>query len=355
MHLPRDPDPALPEEIERSVAAEHREHHVVRKGLFPLALPFPFPLEHDLARADLLHPRAQAKLDRPRAAQETLERFEMLMLRARELPPAVHQGDLGPGLGERDRRLERGIAAADHQRLLPREVLGIVEPVVHLVEALPGDAEHPEVSAPSDRDEHAPRGEEPSTLEAHAQLRSVPLDPLGARRLGLDLRALGLSLQLLDQRLLHVGVHLEIARGLHGTRVGVDRLRLGEIHEGGKRLRRFENLESKSSLSRLDRRRHPRDSGSDDREVEDLRRRRTLPGICSLGGRGGRRLGPRVEGEFEERDSREIARNGHPGDVGGSVPVRARKRFHSARGPPRVKPARIACDPAKHEPSWRSK
>src|SRR5438876_319017 len=57
MHLPRDPDPALPEEIERSVAAEHREHHVVRKGLFPLALPFPFPLEHDLARADLLHPR----------------------------------------------------------------------------------------------------------------------------------------------------------------------------------------------------------------------------------------------------------------------------------------------------------
>ena len=100
----------------------------------------------------------------------------------------VGERDAGAGGGERDGRLERGVAAADDEDVLSGEVLRVVEPVEDLVELLAGHAEPAVRAAPPDRDDHAAglgRGSRAPGVVEHDPVAPA-LDPLDARGRDLD-------------------------------------------------------------------------------------------------------------------------------------------------------------------------
>ena len=175
---------------------------------------------------------------------------------------------MGTALGERDRGLDRRVPTADHQRFLPGEVLGVVETVVHLVETFAGRPQLSKITAPPDRDQDAARPEGPASGEMDQDRGPLALHSLRAGRHGSDPRARGLILQLLDKLLLHVRAHLEVAGRFHRSGVGVDGLRLREVHDGRKGFRCFEDLEREALFLRLYGSGHAGDARSDDDEVE---------------------------------------------------------------------------------------
>ena len=250
---------------------------------------------------------------------------------------------MGAGQNERDRGLERGVASPHDQSLLPREILGVMEAVVHPVEVLAGHAQFAEVPAPSDRDQHAARLDRRPAREPHAEISTAPLQALRTGGHGRDPRLLGLRLQLFDQLLFHVGGDLELAGRLHGARIGVDGLPLREVHEGREGLRRLEDLEAQSLLLGLDRRGHARNARANDREIQDA----AIAG-ASIRCRRERATRARVESELEERDPGQI-----PGDRGtrhvrGPVAARLGELLHRSGRPARVEPPRVARDPMRH-------
>ena len=105
-------------------------------------------------------------------------------------------------------------------------------------------------------------------LVAVMEQRTSPpaLDSLDARQRDLDPRRLALRLQLVEELFLgmHLGLELQLSRGRHVGRVGVDRLGLRKIRDRRKRLGRLEDLEVQAGLLRLDRRRHPVPATADD-------------------------------------------------------------------------------------------
>ncbi len=282
-----------------------------------------------------------------RVAEEHLEFLSVLMLGPRELGLPVGEGDMRAGPGQRDGGFERRVAAPHDESLLPREIVGVVEPVVDIVSILAGNPEHSEVSALSDRDEDPPRPERLAPRDMHFDFPADPLEALSAAWDGEDSRCLRLAAKLIQERFLDVGRDLKVASRRHRLGVGVDRLRLGEIDDREERLGRLEDREGEILFLRLDCRGHSGDTGADDDEVME----------AGTGWSGAERrvagdplddLGAGVEREFEERNAGEVARDVDARHARAPAFADLRERLHGARGPPRVKPARVSGDQAGH-------
>ena len=128
--------------------------------------------------------------------------------------------------------------------------------------------------------------------------------------------------------------------GAHLGGVGVDGLALREVDEGRERLRGLEDLEAQVLLAGLQRRRHSRDPGPDDDEVE-----RPALGRPSLERRvGDDRLhcaGPAVRGELEERNAGQVADDVQPRDAGRAVGPHVGHLLDRACRPLRVQPVHV--------------
>ena len=245
----------------------------------------------------------------------------------------------GPGLGERDRGLERGVASAHDQRVPPREVGRIVQAVVHLVERLARNAKPAEVAAPPDRDQHARGLERAASGELELEAARAALDPLHARDARHEAEFLALRLELLDERLLDVGRYAQLAGRLNGARVRVDRLSLREVDQRRERARGLEELESESDALRLGARREAGHAGADDDEREHSRRCRAAREIRGDRAGGAR---PGVERELEQRNPGQIPADVKPGHGRRAARADPWQRLDLARGPAEVQPVRIA-------------
>ena len=105
----------------------------------------------------------------------------------------------------------------------------------------------------------------------HEQLAAFALDALDVRARHLDLGRASLRLELLEERLFHLGGELELAGRHHLRRVGEDRFVLGKILDGVPLLRRLVDHEAQTRPLGLDRGGDPGDAGADDRQIEPLR------------------------------------------------------------------------------------
>ena len=115
-----------------------------------------------------------------------------------------------PAMAERDRALQRGVAASDDEHLLAGVVLGVVEAVEDLVELLAGHAERAVIAAAADGDDDAQRPHRLAAGQLHQQLAAPPLDALDVRAPALDAVGAALRLELVEQRLLDGGGELEL-------------------------------------------------------------------------------------------------------------------------------------------------
>jgi hypothetical protein len=368
-HLAGDGHARAPEEFERRLAPEHREHDVVRDRLGAPAL----VLQHRFTVADLTHLGAEAQLEasrrmrlrreRPgggghvlrsgsldrdvghRVALQALEFLEIRGLGARQLRAAAGEGDVRARHGERDRGLGGGVAAAHHQGALAGEIGGVVEAVVHAARILARDLEHAEAAGATDRDQHAPRAQRLALGEDHEQVIAALPDALGAALNHVDLLGRDLALQLLDQCLLHRGSHREPAGGLHRERVGVDRLSPGKVDERRERPRRFDHAEREAAALRFDRGREARDPGAHDHQIERAGRCRPAR---KIGGDLGHDARAGIERELEERDALQIAREVHARHGRAAVRAYFREALDGAGGPAPVEPARVTPEPVEH-------
>ena len=297
-----DRDARAAEEVERRLAADHREDDVVGQGRFAAIRSG----EHDVPGLDPRDPRREPHpqragpvrgrgveerarggrlligarlLDRDarrRVVFEHPELLDVLRLRASEVLAAVTERDVRARRDERDRRLERGVAAADDEGPLAGVVLRVVEAVEDLVGAvLAGHAEPPVIAAPADRDERRAARGRPARRRRDGA-RASP-----SRRSTRSMRAGVISMprvahapdHAVEERLLRVdlGAKLQVAARGHAGRVGVDRLCLREIRRPSRRARRSRRREAQSGRLRLDGRRDAGHAGADDGEVEDVR------------------------------------------------------------------------------------
>src|SRR5439155_23059125 len=92
-----------------------------------------------------------------RVLHQRADLLDVLRLRPREFLSAVGERHARARSRERDRGLQRRIAASHDQELPSGELLRVVEPVADLVRLLAGDAELPVAAAPAHGDERAPR------------------------------------------------------------------------------------------------------------------------------------------------------------------------------------------------------
>ena len=147
-------------------------------------------------------------------------------------------------------------------------------------------------------------------------------------------------LEVLEQRLLrmHLGAELQVAGGRHPDRVGVDGLAPRKVRDGREGLGGFEDLEGQPGLVRFDRGRDARDAAADDREVEDLRVGGPRAGRSPARQDGLDGARPRVGGELEQRNARQVAGDPHARNRGRPVFANLRERLDGAGRPLRVEP-----------------
>src|SRR5215472_2944628 len=144
---------ALEERIrENSAGAD--DDRIVRDRQRRLA----FLRDLDIVRTDALDLGLQHDLEAP-GLLGCVDLLPVLHLGARETLAAVRQGDgrswlVRDGVG----RLERAVAAADHEHMLPAVLLGIDQAVDDLVEVLARNVELARRSPPTDREQHRTGG-----------------------------------------------------------------------------------------------------------------------------------------------------------------------------------------------------
>jgi hypothetical protein len=306
---------------------------------------------HELADRGV-DPLGARRLDRDvrhRVGAQGFESLDVLGLRARELWSAVGERDRRAALRERDRRLQRAVAAADDEHRLARELLGIVQAVEDLAGILAGHAELAEVARAADRDDHTAREELLAAAQPHRELAAFAFDAFHVRDPRPDAALERLCVELGDQRLLHRRAELQLARRRHVGRVGEDRLRLREVDDRRERFARFEQLELEPGLLRFERRRHPGHAAADDHQVLDawlaLLRFRVEAGV---GDDRPHRARAGVGGELEQRDPGQVADDVEPGHVGRAVLADLGQLLDGPRGPAGVEPLRVATDEADH-------
>jgi hypothetical protein len=200
---------------------------------------------------------------------EPLQPLPVLRFGARELCLPVGERDARPGLRERDRGLDRRVAASSHEHVRLGEVIGVVEPVIDAVSILAGHAERAVAPGPADRHDHAPGAKRLAVRAMNENLAARALEALDIERDGFDTGSLGLSRSSSTSGSFTVAVTWSEPRWLHRAWVGVDRLGLREIDDRGEGLPRFEELVGEAAPLGLDRGCDTRDSRADDDEVQD--------------------------------------------------------------------------------------
>ncbi len=205
------------------------------------------------------------------------------------------------------------------------------------------------IAAAADRDEDAARDGRRLAVRVMEKERSAaPLDTLDPRGRDGDARVAPRLLEIGEQRLLgmDLGAERQLPGWRHSRRIGVDRLGLRKIDDGGERLRRLEDGVAQSGGLRLDRGRDPGDAGADDRDVDNLGLGAAAAARREVGfpqdGLDG--AGARVGGELQERDAGQVARDADTRHGRRAVLAHLGEALHGPRGPPGVQPARVAGD-----------
>lgn len=277
---------------------------------------------------------------------------DVLGLRPRELLLAVRECYVRARRTERDRGLQRRVAAADDKDLPAGELLGVVETVEDLVEAFAGAPKPSVVAAPADRHDDAARLRHgPLVPVMEEKGTAFALDSFNVREGDFNAGGLALGLERLEQFLLRVdfGLELEIACRGHVCRVGVDRLPIGEVHDSGKDLRRLEDLERQARLLRLDRGGDAGNAGSHDGDVQDLRVVPARPHEIRLGEDPIDGPRARVGGELQQWYARQVAHDAHTGHRRRPVCPDFRQFLDGPCGPHRVQPVGVTGDPVHGE------
>jgi hypothetical protein len=146
--------------------------------------------------------------------------------------------------------------------------------------------------------------------------------------------------QLVDQRLLDLRRELQLARRRHVGRVGVDRLRLGEVDDRREGLGRLEHLEREALLARLERRRHaetpPPTIARSSTPAARAPWRTRLARDRLHGARAG------VGRELQQRDAGQVADDVQPGHRGRAVGRDLGQPLDDAGRPASVEPLEVA-------------
>ena len=242
-----------------------------------------------------------------RIAFQRLELVHVLGLGAAELLFAVAHRDVGSRPAQCDGVFQRRITAADHEHVLARKIFRVVQTVGDFVQVIPRHPESVEIPALADGHDHPPRLDRQRIILREMDRHSISagFDALGACAGDLDARVLALPLQFIEERFLHVSVELHVSRRCHVGGIRVDRLCLGKIDDGGKRLGGLEHLEPQSRLFRFQRRRYSRYPSADDREVQQAAVAGVRLEIRFLQDRldGAR---PGVRRKFQQRDAAQV-------------------------------------------------
>ena len=119
-----------PEKIQRRLAPNHRKHRIIGQCLITCTR-----RKHHLILTNRLH------LTRQRHSQvfptrKHLNLLHILGLGTAQFRAPIRQRHPPTGLGNCNRRLQRTIAATDHEHILVRIILWIVQPVHHLIQIL---------------------------------------------------------------------------------------------------------------------------------------------------------------------------------------------------------------------------
>src|SRR5262249_53889394 len=145
-------------------------------------------------------------------------------------------------------------------------------------------------------------------------------DPVNPRGSELDARFAPLPLEIGEKYLLrvHLLAKLEVARQRHADRVDVDRLGAREIHDRRERFARLEDPEVEAGLLRLDACGETRHAAAHDREIQRVSRVAYRAKVRLLEYREDRAR-PRIRGELQQWDSRQVADDADARDRRGSV------------------------------------
>jgi hypothetical protein len=275
-----------------------------------------------------------------------VEALHVLLLRPHERVAAVGEDDIAPRLRQRDGRLRRRVAPADHDSLLIAAAGGVEQAVLHVVLVLPRHVEAPEVAAPPDRHDHAlpPNA---GAVRRHDRVPvAVPLHVFGLRVPHRDVA--GLPLQLVDEVLLRLRRHLNVALRRHLLRVGIDRLAGLEVPNGGKPALRLQDAVGEPVLLRLSGGSHPAGPRADDHDVVRTVLILRLHRVDAL--RHDVLHGPRaaVHRKLEQGHARQVAHHVNAVDIGAEVVVHLGQFFGRAGGPLEVQPVGIAGERMGH-------
>ena len=364
--LAADGEAAAAEKIERSLAAEHGEDDVVRErflgavggaeadgGGVEARDGGAEPELHGAGRRAALHIADErgagalvgglANLDgRVGVGGEGVELLDVAGLGPRELFFPVAQRDVRAARAERDGRLERAVAAADHKHVFAGVFLGVVEAVENLAEFLAGDAEFAVVAAAADGHDDPPRAGHVAVRAFEHQRFAVAREALDARGRDLDAGGAALRFHLGEQRFLYVGGEVQAAVELHVGGVGEDGFRLGKIGDGGEDLGGLEDGEVQAGTAGLDGRGDAGDAAADDGQIEGFWFPVSGFRFAEFGGDFTDGAGAGVGGKLQQRHAGEVADDADAGQVGAAVFVASGQFFHRASGPAGVEPMGVA-------------
>ena len=248
--------------------------------------------------------------------------------------------------GECDGRLQRRIASADNERVLPGKFLRIEKTVVNFVELFAGNTELAEISAAPDRDDGTTRRDRRLVVLVQEQFATPSFDPFDPGGSHFDSGSTTLLFHFRDQRFLNVGGKLQTAVELHLRGIGVDWFCFREVDDRGKNFGRFEDREIQSRLFRFDRRRNAGDARTDDREIKQITFRFPVSAFrfpkIRLAQNRSNRLRAGVGRKLQQRNAGEITDDPHARLS--SDTVRTRKREASPPCPRATAHAAISCN-----------
>ena len=124
-----------------------------------------------------------------RSGEPLAQAREGLVAGAGEHGPAVDQGHLGAGLGERDRGLRGALAVAHDECAAAGVLLRVVEAVEDMLEFIARHLDPAEAAGAADGHDHASRQQRWGSAENHAQQVRRALDSFSPGEDGRDSRA----------------------------------------------------------------------------------------------------------------------------------------------------------------------
>ena len=121
-----------------------------------------------------------------------------------------------------------------------------------------------------------------------------------------------LRLQLLQQRLLHIRLKMQLTSVLHLCWIRIDRLLAREIMNRGKALIRFINHKVQARLLRFDRGGDPGYARTDNHQISDIRIFASTWLKVRFCENPSDRLRTRIGRKFQQRHTRQVAHHTHP-------------------------------------------